>query len=213
MADFSRASDLSEQALTAADPVTAALLVLGATLVAGPVRLRIVEVEAYGGDPHGPWPDRAAHSYPGPTARNSVMFGPAGRLYVYRSHGLHLCMNVSCAPAGTAGAVLLRGAEVTAGEDTVRDRRTPGRSDRDLARGPGNLGQATGITLADNGTCLFSASGSIRLEPGPGVPVVVGPRVGVSHEADRPWRLWTPASAAVSTYRRSPRAPAAPGAG
>lgn len=208
MAELSRSPELGADALAAADPLTAAHLVLGATLVSGSVRLRIVEVEAYGGDPAGPWPDRAAHSHPGQTPRNAVMFGPAGRLYVYLSHGLHLCMNVSCAPTGTAGAVLLRAAEVVEGEAEARRRRSPGRVLRDLARGPGNLGQACGITLADNGTGLFAESSSIRLEPGPAVPVEAGPRVGVTHEADRPWRLWDPTSAAVSAYRRSPRAPA-----
>lgn len=210
---LSRSPELSVGALTAADPVAAAHLVLGSTLVAGEVRLRIVEVEAYGGDPGGPWPDPAAHSYPGPTERNAVMFGPAGRLYVYLSHGLHFCLNVSCAPEGTAGAVLLRAGEVVAGEAVVRTRRTPGRARRELARGPGNLGQAVGIRLGDNGSALFAESSPIRLEPGEAVPIASGPRVGIARAADRPWRLWDPTSDAVSAYRRSPRAPAAPGAG
>ena len=68
----------------------------------------IVEVEAYGGVPDGPWPDPASHSYRGPNARNLVMTGPAGRLYTYRSHGLHVCANAVCGPDGVAAAVLLR---------------------------------------------------------------------------------------------------------
>lgn len=213
MTDLSRAPDLTAHALENADPVAAAHLVLGSTLAAGPVRIRIVEVEAYGGDPAGPWPDRAAHSFPGPTPRNAVMFGRAGRLYVYLSHGLHFCLNVSCAPEGTAAAVLLRAGEVVDGEDLVRGRRGAGRSPRELARGPGNLGQALGVTLSDNGSDLFDERSSIRLEPGPAVPVASGPRVGITHAADRPWRLWDPTSRAVSAYRRSPRAPAHPSAG
>ncbi|MFF0817595.1 DNA-3-methyladenine glycosylase [Rhodococcus sp. NPDC003318] len=199
---------MSAEALSAADPLGAAHLVLGSMLSVGPVRLRIVEVEAYGGDESGPWPDRAAHSFPGPTARNAVMFGPAGRLYVYLSHGLHFCLNVSCAPQGTAAAVLLRAGEVLDGEVLVRTRRSPGRGARELARGPGNLGQALGISLSDNGADLFDERSPIRLRPGPAVPVASGARVGITHEADRAWRLWDPTSSAVSAYRRSPRAPA-----
>ncbi|TJZ74857.1 DNA-3-methyladenine glycosylase [Rhodococcus oryzae] len=204
---------MSERELAAADPLTAARLVLGARLSAGGVTVRVVEVEAYGSDPAGPWPDPAAHSYPGPTQRNAVMFGPAGRLYVYLSHGLHLCMNVSCAGVGTAGAVLLRAAEVIEGEDVVRQRRGPDKRDRDLARGPGNLGQALGITLADNGTDLFAAGSPIRLRLDPLLDHEEGPRVGVSRAAEWPWRLWDPTSSAVSAYRRSPRASVVPGAG
>ncbi|MFG1783951.1 DNA-3-methyladenine glycosylase [Rhodococcus oryzae] len=204
---------MSERELAAADPLTAARLVLGARLSAGGVTARVVEVEAYGSDPEGPWPDPAAHSYPGPTPRNAVMFGPAGRLYVYLSHGLHLCMNVTCAGVGTAGAVLLRAAEVIDGEDLVRRRRGPDKRHRDLARGPGNLGQALGITLADNGTDLFADGSAIRLRLDPLPDHQEGPRVGVSRAAEWPWRLWDPTSSAVSAYRRSPRASVVPGAG
>ncbi|TQF65505.1 DNA-3-methyladenine glycosylase [Rhodococcus spelaei] len=204
---------MSAQALATATPLAAARLVLGAVLVAGDVRVRIVEVEAYGGDRAGPWPDPAAHSYPGPTLRNAVMFGPAGMLYVYLSHGLHHCMNVTCAPDGTAGAVLVRAGEVVSGEDVAWARRGPVRGRHHLARGPGNLGKTLGITLGDNGTDLFGPASSITLEPGPAVPFVSGPRVGISRAADRPWRLWDPTSPAVSAYRRSPRAPSIPSAG
>lgn len=203
----------AQRELALADPLSAAHLVLGARLSVGEVTVRIVEVEAYGGDEAGPWPDPAAHSYPGPTARNAVMFGPAGRLYVYRSHGLHFCMNVTCAGDGVAGAVLLRAAEVIEGEGVVRSRRGPGRRPRDLARGPGNLGQAVGITLADNGSELLTGRSRVRLELDPADGASAGPRVGISRAADRPWRLWLPGSAAVSAYRRSPRAPAPPGTG
>lgn len=92
------------------DPQVAARRLLGATLYGRDAAALIVEVEAYGGVPDGPWPDPAAHSFRGPNARNEVMFGPAGRLYTYRSHGIHVCANIVCGPDGTAAAVLLRAA-------------------------------------------------------------------------------------------------------
>lgn len=87
------------------------------------MRATIVEVEAYGGVPDGPWPDPAAHSYRGPTGRNTVMFGPAGRLYTYRSYGMHVCANVACGPDGTAAAVLLRAAVIDQGSAVAQSRR------------------------------------------------------------------------------------------
>ncbi|QLY33881.1 DNA-3-methyladenine glycosylase [Nocardia huaxiensis] len=195
----------------AVEPLSAARRLLGATLWSGAIGLRIVEVEAYGGDPAGPWPDPAAHSYPGPTARNAVMFGPPGMLYVYLSYGMHTCVNVTTGPDGTASAVLLRAGEIIEGHEIVRTRRRAARKDADLARGPGNLGSALGITLDDYGTPLFAPDSSIRLQLGPEITdpagISVGPRVGVSVAADVPWRLWLPDSPAVSAYRRSPRAP------
>ncbi|MFC3965748.1 DNA-3-methyladenine glycosylase [Nocardia jiangsuensis] len=191
------------------DPPTAARRLLGATLWSGPVGLRIVEVEAYGGDQAGPWPDPASHSARGRTARNAVMFGPAGALYVYLSYGMHMCANVTTGPDGTAGATLLRSGEVLAGLDVARSRRPAARTDAALARGPGNLGSALGLSLADYGTDLTDPATSIRLELGPPLPdaaVAAGPRVGVSLAADVPWRFWLPDSPAVSAYRRSPRA-------
>src|SRR5215813_3524117 len=98
-----------------ADPVEAARRLIGATLVGRGVSAMIVEVEAYGGPPDGPWPDAASHSFRGRHGRNAVMFGPAGRLYTYRSHGIHVCANVVCASDGVAGAVLLRAAAVESG--------------------------------------------------------------------------------------------------
>lgn len=197
----------------AVEPLAAAHRLLGATLWSGPVGVRIVEVEAYGGDPAGPWHDPAAHSGRGRTPRNAVMFGPAGRLYVYFSYGMHICVNVTSGPDGLASAVLIRAGEVIAGLPTARERRPAARVDADLARGPGNLGSALGITLGDYGTDLFDPAAPIRLELGPEITdtslIGVGPRVGVSLAADRPWRLWLRDSPAVSAYRRSPRAPRA----
>src|SRR5690625_4233765 len=105
------------------DPLAAARRVLGATLTGRGVRALVVEVEAYGGVPDGPWPDPAAHSYRGPTGRNRVMFGPPGRLYTYRSYGIHICANVACGPDGTAAATPLRAGAIVAGIDVARSRR------------------------------------------------------------------------------------------
>ncbi|WP_216913088.1 DNA-3-methyladenine glycosylase [Nocardia noduli] len=194
----------------AVPPADAARRLLGSVLWSGPVGVRIVEVEAYGGDPAGPWPDSASHSGRGPTTRNAVMFGPAGVLYVYLSYGTHFCVNVTSGPDGVASAVLLRSGEVVAGLDTARARRPTARRDHDLARGPGNFGRAMGITLADYGTDLLDRSAPVRLalhEPIAPERIASGPRVGVSLAAEVTWRFWLPESAAVSAYRRSPRAP------
>lgn len=192
----------------AGDPLSVARLLLGATLTAGGVAAVIVEVEAYGGPADGPFPDAAAHSFRGPTPRNAVMFGPPGRLYVYRSHGIHFCANISCGPEGTAAAVLLRAAVVRTGTATARSRRGPGPDESALARGPGNLCSALGISTDHNGAAVFAVESPVRLRLGPrAAEIATGPRVGVSAAADRPWRLWLPGDPAVSAYRRSPRAP------
>lgn len=190
------------------DPLTAARQLLGATLAAAGVRARIVEVEAYGGPPAGSWPDPAAHSYRGSTTRNAVMFGPPGRLYTYRSHGIHVCANISCGPDGAAAAVLIRAAVIESGIEAAVTRRGPAVPARALARGPGNLCSALGIGMVHNGTDVFATDSPVRLHLG-AVPVEVcsGPRVGVSSAADRPWRLWVAGSPEVSAYRRSSRAP------
>ena len=193
-----------------ADPVSAARLLLGAVLTCRDVSAVVVEVEAYGGPPDGPWPDAASHSYRGPTARNTVMFGPPGRLYVYRSHGIHLCANVSCGPDGTAAAVLLRAAIIDSGTEIAQIRRGSGVAARALARGPGNLCAALGISMEDNGGDLFDAASpvTVRLQrPVESDSVLRGPRVGVSVAADRPWRLFLAGHPEVSAYRRSSRAP------
>jgi DNA-3-methyladenine glycosylase len=190
------------------DPVTAAQRLLGAVLIGRGVTAMVVEVEAYGGPDGGPWPDAASHSYRGPGVRNSVMFGPAGRLYTYRSHGIHVCANVVCATDGVAGAVLLRAAAVESGLDVAHDRRGDSVRPLALARGPGNLCSALGITMEDNGIDLSAAKSPIRIMLGDEQSGVTGPRVGVSKAADRPWRFWLAGRPEVSLYRRSPRAPA-----
>lgn len=136
------------------------------------------------------------------------MFGPAGRMYTYRSHGIHVCANVVCGYEGVAGAVLLRAAAVEAGLDTAGDRRGDSVRPAALARGPGNLCSALGITTEDNGIDLFSPISPVQLTLAAEHASVDGPRVGVSQAADRRWRFWLAGRQEVSLYRRSPRAPA-----
>ncbi|MEP6666169.1 MAG: DNA-3-methyladenine glycosylase [Nocardioidaceae bacterium] len=171
---------------------------------AGPVALVLTEVEAYDGEN-----DRASHAYRGHTERNAVMFGRAGRLYVYRSHGLHWCANIVTGSEGTASAVLLRAGRVIDGADLARVRRGERVEDRRLARGPGNLCQALGITAEHNGAELTGRA-DLSLTPGKPIPaerVLSGPRVGVSRGHDEPWRFWIAGEPSVSAYRLSPRAP------
>jgi DNA-3-methyladenine glycosylase len=129
------------------------------------------------------------------------MFGPPGRLYVYFTYGMHHCANIVCGPDGTASAVLMRAGEVVDGLDLARERR--GTSvDRELARGPARLCSALGIRLAHNRADL--ADGPITLTPGEPVPedrISTGPRVGLRHAADRPWRFWLTGDPTVSPYR------------
>lgn len=188
--------------------MAAAQRLLGARLFSRGVEALVVEVEAYGGPPDGPWPDAAAHSYRGPGIRNAVMFGRAGLLYTYRSYGIHVCANVVCGPDGTAAAVLLRAAVVVDGESNARRHRGETVLTDKLASGPGNLCSALGIVMSDNGADLFGAGSQVRLELGSPVAGESGPRVGVSKAADRRWRFWLTEYPQVSTYRRSPRAPA-----
>ena len=176
---------------------------LGAILRHGDVAVRLTEVEAYDGER-----DPASHAFRGRTPRNLIMFGPPGHLYVYFSYGMHWAANIICGPDGLASGILLRAGEVVDGVDHARTRR--GRStDRDLARGPGRLTQALGLNAEHKGCDLLS-DGPVRLQPAVVRPkmIMTGPRVGVSAEADRPWRFWDGDSRAVSDYKRSPRAPA-----
>ena len=183
-------------------------LLLGTVLRHGEVAVEVTEVEAYEGSS-----DPASHAFRGPTPRNGVMFGPAGHLYLYFSYGMHWAANVVCGPDGVAGGCLLRSGRVVDGVELARERRH-GAPDRDLARGPGRLTQALGLTREHYGTNLF-AGGPVRLEAGSGEPVefASGPRVGVSRAADVPWRFWVAGSRYISPYKRSPRAPDASATG
>ena len=176
-------------------------LLLGAHLTHGRVTVRLTEVEAYAGST-----DPGSHAYKGMTRRTEVMFGAAGHLYVYFTYGMHHCCNVVCGPEGEASAVLLRAGEVVDGLDLARLRR--GRcSDRDLARGPARLCRALDIDLADNGLDL---TGSLVLGQA-GAPVSRGPRVGLRHAAERPWRFWLTDEPTVSRYvPAKPRGPQRP---
>jgi DNA-3-methyladenine glycosylase len=153
---------------------------IGATLLVGGAGGVIVEVEAY----HHT--DPAAHSYGGQTERNGVMFGPPGYVYVYRSYGIHWCVNFVCEAAGSASAVLIRAIEPTEGLAAMRRRR--GLPDlHDLCSGPGKLCQALGITHKHNGLPLDRPP--FELWARIGTPdVVVGPRIGISKAAELPWR-------------------------
>jgi DNA-3-methyladenine glycosylase len=196
-----------------ADVITAACSLLGAVVWRGDVAVRLVEVEAYDGPT-----DPASHAHKGCTSRNWVMFGPPGHLYVYISYGIHHAANVAACPDGRGSGVLLRAGQVISGIDVARRRRGPTIADRDLARGPGRLTQALGITRSDNGTDVLGSnqpagdhvpglSAAIVLsEPTKPVgPITNGPRVGVSKAADRPWRFWIAGDRYVSDYRPATR--------
>ena len=169
-------------------------LLLGATLRHGDVAVRLTEVEAYDGAN-----DPGSHAHRGRTARNAVMFGPAGHLYVYFTYGMHHCCNVVCGPEGVAAAVLLRAGEVVDGLETARLRR-PGSTDRDLARGPARLCRALGIDLDQNGARLDTPPLTLHLGSPPEA-VSTGPRVGLRQAPDRAWRFWMPEEPTVSRYR------------
>ncbi|AZL58111.1 DNA-3-methyladenine glycosylase [Tabrizicola piscis] len=159
---------------------------IGARLLVRGVGGTVIETEAYGRD------DPASHSFAGKTARNAAMFGPPGSVYVYLSYGCHLCLNV----VGRAGeAVLIRAIRPEIGVPLMQQRR--GREDA-LATGPGRLGQALGIRLSDNGKPFGGkqfgdkkfGGDEFLLDPGEAnAPLLVGPRIGITRAADRPWRF------------------------
>jgi DNA-3-methyladenine glycosylase len=153
---------------------------IGATLLFNGAGGIIVEVEAY----HHTEP--AAHSYNGPTPRNAVMFGPAGYAYVYRSYGIHWCVNFVCEGTGSASAVLIRALEPTVGLAAMHRRRRTADA-RLLCSGPGRLTEALGITHAHNGLALDVAPFELRERTGE-VEVVAGPRIGITKAVDLPWR-------------------------
>ncbi len=188
---------------------------------AGLVAARLVEVEAYRGAI-----DPASHSFRGQTARNAVMFGPPGHAYVYFSYGMHYCVNLVCQPAGLAEAVLIRAGAVVDGTDLAWRRRygladadgstavgagrNGGQRQRDLARGPGRLCQALGIDRSADGADACAPGGPIGISPpeafdraevAGAAAIRVGPRVGISRAADRPWRFWLADDGHVSAYK------------
>ena len=169
---------------------------IGAELYVDGVGGVIVEVEAYDHE------DPAAHGYRGRTERNASMFGPAGHAYVYRSYGVHWCLNFVCEGEGIANAVLIRALEPRAGLDAMRARRGID-SPRLLATGPGRLCQALGVTREHDGLPLDEPPFELRPRAGE-VELVTGPRIGITKAVERPWRYGLARSPFLS--RAFPRA-------
>jgi len=179
------------------DPVVLARDLLGRVLFYktpdGLLAGRIVETEAYTGEA-----DPASHAFRGRTARNAVMFGPAGHAYVYFSYGMHYCLNVTAEAQGTAGAVLLRALEPLAGVEVMRARGDHGPESR-LLSGPGKVGRAFGLSLVDNGRDF--TRGPLGLATGAPVPdreVAISRRIGISRAVDLPYRFAVLSSPSVS---------------
>jgi DNA-3-methyladenine glycosylase len=169
---------------------------IGATLLVGGIGGVIVELEAY----HHTEP--AAHSYGGRTSRNAVMFGPAGVAYVYRSYGIHWCLNFVCEGEGSAAAVLLRALQPTEGLTLMRRRR--GLTDeRLLCSGPGRLCEALAVTHAHNGRRLDRPPFALFARP-EAVKVVTGPRIGISKAVELPWRYGLAGSSFLSKPFKEP---------
>ncbi len=168
----------------------------------GTSAVRIVEAEAYDGSGLDP----ASHAYRGRTARNAVMFGPAGHLYVYFTYGVHWCVNVVCAPPGVAQAVLLRAGEPVLGAELMA-RRRPGARPRELTSGPARLTAALGLAGWANGADL--TAGPVLVTAGWPVDdaaVAWTGRVGISSGLDRAWRALVAGSPWVSPARPGPAA-------
>jgi DNA-3-methyladenine glycosylase len=165
---------------------------VGCTLLVDGVGGLVVETERYQQD------DPASHSFGGPRGRNAVMFGPPGRVYVYRSYGIHWCMNLVCEPEGSGAAVLLRALAPTHGLARMRARRE-GRPDRLLCAGPGRLCAALGVDGALDGASAVEPGGRIavhgRTAP---APLATGPRIGITKAVARPWRFGLAGSAHLS---------------
>ena len=172
--DFSVASELLARQL------------IGMRLLVNGVGGTIVETEAYDHD------DPASHSFGGPTARNAAMFGPPGCAYVYRSYGIHWCLNIVCRPTGQGAGVLIRALQPTDGLDRMRERR--GLNDvRLLCAGPGRVGQALGIDRSFDGlrldTLPFTLLALRRPDQAADFAVVTGARIGISKAIRQPWRF------------------------
>jgi DNA-3-methyladenine glycosylase len=170
---------------------------IGCVVVHGPASGIIVDVEAY----HHSEP--ACHAYVGLTPRTSTLYGPPGVAYVYRSYGIHACMNAVCEREGVGAAVLIRALEPLEGVELMRERRGSVR-DEDLCSGPGKLTQALGIGLDLNGTSLLG-DGPVRIDAPPAdraaPTVLTGTRIGITKAAELPWRFCAADSPHVSRPR------------
>jgi DNA-3-methyladenine glycosylase len=174
---------------------------IGCTLLADGVGGPIVEVEAYDHE------DPASHGFRGETARNRSMFGPPGHAYVYRSYGIHWCLNLVCEEKGVAAAVLLRALEPAHGVEEMHARRDLDEP-RLLCSGPGRLCQALAVTGEHDGLPLNRPPFELRARKGE-PEVVTGPRVGITQAADLPWRYGLAGSPYLSRgFRVSARRPA-----
>ncbi|MDP8974862.1 MAG: DNA-3-methyladenine glycosylase [Actinomycetota bacterium] len=163
---------------------------LNKVLARGPLRGRIVEVEAYAGTE-----DPGSHAYRGMTRRNATMFGPPGHLYVYLSYGMHWCANAVCGEEGQGVAVLLRALSPLSGLEEMRAARPKARRDTDLCSGPGKLCQAFAVTKDDDGADLVAGDRDLVIADAgvaPPTAAVVTTRVGLSAGADLPWRWYVP---------------------
>ena len=167
---------------------------IGVTLLVNGVGGRIVEVEAYDHE------DPASHGYGGRTRRNASMFGPPGHAYVYRSYGIHWCLNLVCDDEGIANAVLLRALEPTHGLAEMRARREMD-DPRLLCSGPGRLCQALGVTREHDGLALDRPPFDLRAREEP-VEIVTGPRIGITRAAELPWRYTEAGSRYLSRVSR-----------
>jgi DNA-3-methyladenine glycosylase len=176
----------------ARDAPEVAVDLIGKVLVLGHCAGRIVETEAYTDD------DEASHSFRGPRRQNLVMFGPPGRLYVYRSYGVHWCANIVTGANDVGEAVLIRALEPVRGLPQMRARRGTARRDRDLANGPGKLTAAMGITGGHSGTKLGRGSVQVFDDGNRPGQMVQTTRIGITKAVDRPWRWYDGASECVS---------------
>jgi DNA-3-methyladenine glycosylase len=170
---------------------------IGVTLLVDDIGGRIVETEAYDRE------DPASHAFSGPTERNGAMFGHPAHAYVYRSYGIHWCLNFVCREEGHGAGVLIRALEPTVGLDVMRERR---HADLDLllCSGPGKLCQALAVTRMHNGLSLAAPPFELFAAP-PGIEVVHGPRIGISKAMDVPWRFGLAGSPYVSRPFRKAR--------
>lgn len=182
-----------------ADSTVVARQLIGVRMLINGVGGIIVETEAYDHD------DPASHSFGGPSVRNAAMFGPPARVYIYRSYGIHWCINFVCREAGHGAGVLIRALEPTDGLATMRERR--GLEDiRLLCAGPGRLGQALGIDLAFTGLRLDQPPFELfAADPAAQLAVISGSRIGISKAVEQPWRFGLAGSRFLSRPFREQR--------